>query len=466
MTRGLICIGIMAAIQIGPAARVLADGAHSANWPQFRGENARGVTGDQPLPVRWDVVKDQGVAWKTPIAGLGHSSPIIWGDHLYITTAVSLEGSPQLKVGLYGSGDSAEDMAEQRWLLICIDKRSGKVVWEREALKARPTVARHTKATHCNSTPATNGEFIVTFLGAEGLFCFDMDGKPIWKKDLGRLEGGPLEFDTMEWGFASSPIIESDKVIVQCDVHDQAFVAAFNVEDGKELWRTKRDEVPTWGTPTVYTSGQKKRIAVNGFRHIGGYDLDTGKEVWRMAGGGDVPVPTPISGEGLLFITNAHGAAAPLYAIPCAIEGEVSTEDDAPNNPLWSTPRNGAYMQTPILYRGLLYSCSDRGVLKCYNATTGEMHYQERLGKGVSGFTASPVACGGVVSLTSEEVTVLQIRAGRKMKLELETQMGETTLASPAISDRTIYFRTRGHVIAIGNRGVPAATPGSGDDSE
>jgi outer membrane protein assembly factor BamB len=450
MTKRLIHVAILLGTQIAFSMSTLADEALSPNWPQFRGEYARGTTGEQELPMRWDVPKNSGVLWKTPIEGLGHSSPIIWGDHLYVTTAVSAEGKPELKVGLYGDGDSAQDMGQQRWLLICLDKRTGKVEWQREGHKAKPSVARHTKATHCNSTPATNGKFIVTFFGAEGLFCFDMSGKPVWKKDLGRLEGGPLEFDTMEWGFASSPIIEEDKVIVQCDVHDQAFVAAFDVSDGKELWRTTREEVPTWGTPTVYTAGNKKRIAVNGFRHIGGYDLNTGGEVWKLVGGGDVPVPTPIWGDGLLYIANAHGETSPLYAIHCDIEGEVSAEENSPRSPAWSEHYNGAYMQTPILYRGLLYSCNDRGVVKCYDAKSGKLHFEERLGKGLSGFTSSPVAGGGNVYFTSEEGEVYAVRAGKEFRVRSVNPLGETTLASPAISDRVIYFRTRGHIVAIG----------------
>lgn len=451
MTKKLICAGVLLGTYIAMSAFAWADGTQSSNWPQFRGENARGIAGDQKLPTSWDVPKGRGVHWKEPIAGLGHSSPIIWGDYLYVTTAVSDDGASELKVGLYGDGDSAQDMGQQRWLLICLDKRSGKVEWQREGFQGKPSVARHTKATHCNSTPATNGKFIVTFFGAEGLFCFDMSGKRIWKKDLGRLEGGPMEFDAMEWGFASSPVIHENKVIVQCDVHDQAFVAAFDVADGKELWRTKRDEVPTWGTPTVYAAGNTKRIAVNGFRHIGGYDVNTGSEVWKLVGGGDVPVPTPIWGDGLIFITNAHGATAPLYALPCGIEGDVSAEESSTQGPAWNTPRNGAYMQTPILYRGLLYSCSDRGVLKCYDAKSGELHYQERLGKGLSGFTSSPVAGGGNVYFTSEEGDVYAIRAGKEFRVRSVNPLGETALASPAISDRIIYFRTRGHIVAIGD---------------
>lgn len=421
------------------------------NWPQFRGSEARGVADKHKLPTEWNVPEGKGVMWKTPIPGLAHSSPIVWKSRIYVTTSVSREKDPELKVGLYGAGDSADDMGEQRWLLICLDKRTGKVIWETEGHRGVPTVARHTKASHCNSTPATDGRYIVAFLGAEGLFCFDMKGKLVWKKDLGRLEGGPLEFENMQWGFASSPIIHKGRVIVQCDVHGQNFVAAFDVKDGREIWRTTRDEVPTWGSPSIYTIDGKTRIAVNGFKHIGGYDFATGKEVWKLVGGGDVPVPTPVFADGLIYITNAHGPSAPLYAIRPTADGEISAYEQADTSSVvWSVRRNGAYMQTPLVYQGLLYSCSDRGVLKCYNAKTGQLHYENRLGVGTSGFTSSPVAGDGKVYFASEDGDVYVVRAGSVFEEPKANAMGEICMATPAVSEGVIYYRTRGHLVAIG----------------
>lgn len=452
MTRTLL-LAVMAVMSISQfASPARGEPSNAGNWPQFRGPNACGVDDSRKLPQRWNVPKNQGIKWRTPIPGLAHSSPIVWGDQIFVTTAISAEKEPDLKVGLYGSGDSAKDKGEQRWMLICLDKRSGKKTWEKEGHRGVPSVARHTKATYCNSTPATDGKVIVTFFGSEGLFCFDMDGKPLWKKDLGRLEGGPMEFDTMEWGFASSPILYKGRVYIQCDVHDQAFVAALDASSGKEIWRTKRDEVPTWGTPTVYRDGKSARLAVNGFKHIGGYDLATGKEVWRLHGGGDVPVPTPIVANGLIYITNAHGATAPLYAIRPSAKGDVTQIDESTINHVeWHTPRNGAYMQTPVVYDGRVYSCSDRGVLKCFDAKTGELVYQERLGKGASGFTSSPVAGNKKVYFTSEEGDVFVVKAGRKFKLLATNPLDEVCLSSPALSTGTIFFRTQGHIVAVGS---------------
>jgi outer membrane protein assembly factor BamB len=441
------------AISLTFAASALGDGPSktSGNWPQFRGPGASGVADGRSLPTEWDLESDRNIKWTTPIDGLAHSSPIVWADRIYVTTAISGEPSPELKVGLYGSGDSAADRSEQRWMLIGLDKRTGEILWQREGHRGAPSVARHTKATYCNSTPATDGERIVTFFGSEGLFCFDMDGSPLWKKDLGRLEGGPLEFDTMEWGFASSPVICDGRVFVQCDVHDQAFVAAFDAHSGKQLWRTDRQEVPTWCTPTVYRHAGRARLAVNGFKHIGGYDCQTGREVWRLAGGGDVPVPTPVESEGLLFITNAHGAQRPLYAIRTSALGDLSEAgESARPHMAWSTMDNGAYMQTPLVYRGRVYSCSDRGVLKCYDAATGKLIYEQRLGKGMAGFTASPVAGDGKIYFANEEGDVYVVRAAGAFDALATNALNDICMATPAISDGVIYFRMKGRLIAVG----------------
>lgn len=421
------------------------------DWPQFRGPEAIGVADGFKLPESWSAPEEKGILWKSDIPGLAHSSPIIWGDRIYLTTVVSKDRNPELKVGIYGSGDAAKDMEEQTWRLLCIDKKTGKVLWNKSVYQGVPSVARHTKASHCNSTPATNGKHLVAFLGAEGLFCFDMSGKLQWKKDLGRLAAGAPEDAAMDWGFASSPIIHDDRVFVQCDVHDQAFVAAFDLQSGREIWRTNRKEVPTWGTPTIYRDGQATRIAVNGFKHIGGYDADNGKEIWKMVGGGDVPVPTPVVCDKLIYIANAHGDIAPLYAVRTDAKGTLNAFDETMFKQLaWAEPKNGAYMQTPLVYRGCVYSCTDRGILKCYDAKWGELHYQERLGKGSSGFTASPVAGDGKVFVTNEDGDVHVVRAGAKFELIGINQMGEVCMSTPAISKSVLYIRTKSTLYAVG----------------
>jgi outer membrane protein assembly factor BamB len=422
------------------------------DWPSFRGIAARGIGDGRPTPTTWNVSTGQGVKWKTAIAGLGHSSPIVWGDLVCVATATS-EGEQSLKVGLYGDIAPVNDTTGKAWKVICLDKQSGKLAWERELHRGVPAVKRHTKATHANSTLATDGERIVAFLGSEGLHALDMKGRPVWKKDFGVLESGFFMFPAAQWGFASSPIIHDGLVIVQADVFKGSFVAAFDAKTGKEIWRTPRADVPTWSTPTFYTGPGPAQVVVNGWKHIGGYGLKTGKELWKLTGGGDIPVPTPIVAHGLIFITNAHGPASPVYAIKPTATGDISLAADARTNEhiAWSQNREGAYMQTPLVYGDYLYVCRDNGVLSVYDAKTGERKYQQRLADGKTGFTASGIAANEKIYYTSEEGGVYVIKAGPAYELVAENSLGEIAMATPAVSEGVLFFRTKGHLIAIGS---------------
>jgi len=432
-----------------------ASAADSSNWPMFRGGSALGVA-EGSAPLSWNADSEAGalrnVKWKTPIAGLGHSSPVIWGNRLFVATAVSGAGTAPLRVGLYGDGNSADDNGEQSWMVYCLDKRTGKVLWERTAYKGMPRSKRHTKGTHANTTVAVDGKRVIAFFGSEGLYAFDMEGKQLWKKDFGVIDQGPKGYD-FSWGFSSSPVLFEDKVIVQCDDRNQPFAAALSATDGKELWRTSRSGVSNhgWATPGVVRAGNIGQVVLNAWPYIVSYDLATGKERWRLKSEGDIPVPTPIYAEGLIYVTNAHGGPAPLYAIKPDASGDITPQDGSRTSAgvVWSESKNGAYMQTPVVAGGLVYSCSDRGVLKVYDAATGKMHYQQRLGAGTTGFSASPVLVGGRIYFTSEEGEVYVVKTGAVFELLATNKMGEISMASPAVSDGVLYFRTRGHVVAI-----------------
>ncbi|MCW5977609.1 MAG: PQQ-like beta-propeller repeat protein [Bryobacteraceae bacterium] len=430
----------------------LACAAQDTHWPSFRGPNASGVADGYPAPVSWNIEKSENVRWKTAIPGLGHSSPVIWGDRIFVTTAVDEKKDSSLKVGLYGNIEPVTDDAAQAWKLLCLDRKSGRILWERTAHSGVPKIKRHPKSTHANPTPATNGRQVIAFFGAEGLYAYDFDGKLLWKKDLGVLDSGFFVAPEAQWGFASSPVIHDDLVIVQCDVLTKPFLAAFRLKDGSEAWRTPRTDVPAWSTPTV-ADGEKAQIIVNGFKHIGGYDARTGREIWKLRGGGDIPTPTPVLGHGLAFITNAHGGMSPIYAVRLTATGDISLKEGERSNwhVAWSQPREGAYMPTPVVYGDYLYMGRDNGVLSCYRAVTGERLYQERLGKG-GGFSASLVAADGKVYVSSEEGDVFVVQAGPEFRLLATNSMDDLTMATPAISEGTLYFRTRRSLIAIGGK--------------
>jgi len=428
----------------------------TVNWPSFRGSDAGGVaTAD--LPLSWNADPAAGppknIHWKTAIPGLSHSSPIVWGDRLFVATAIRSEGEAPLKIGLYGSGDSAQDDTEQQWAIYALDRNSGKVLWKQIALRGTPRSRRHPKATHANTTLSTDGKRLVAFFGSQGLFVYDLQGELLWKKDLGVLDSGPHD-TTLQWGHASSPVLADDKIVLQCDQKKGSFLAVLSLQDGKELWRVDRGSVSTqsWATPTVLRSEGRAQVVCNGWPFIASYNLMTGEEFWRLKSGGDIPTPTPVYARGLIFIANAHGGEEPLYAVRPQASGDISLGVGQSSNEgvAWSEIRNGAYMQTPLIVEDYVYSCSDRGVLKVYEAASGQLQYTQRLGSGGTGFTSSPVAAGGRVYFAGEEGEVYVVKAGPRYELLGVNRLAEIVLASPAIAGNALYYRTRGHVLSIG----------------
>jgi outer membrane protein assembly factor BamB len=424
------------------------------DWPGFRGIAARGVDDSRTPPVTWSVPESKLVKWRVPLAGLGHSSPVVWGDQVCTASAISGTPDPQLKVGLYGDIESVKDQTEHKFIVACFDKRTGKQRWERIARQGVPTIKRHPKSTHASSTMAIDGQHVVAMFGSEGLYAYTMNGDLAWKKEFGTLDSGFYMAPDAQWGFASSPLIYNGRVILQADVQKGSFIAAIDVRTGREIWRTPRADVPTFSSPAVVSMNGRDQVIVNGWKHIGGYDLETGKEVWKMSGGGDIPVPTPISAHGLIFITNAHGKAAPIYAIRPTATGDITLKDGESSNQhiAWSYMRDGGYMQTPIVVGDILYVCRDNGVLSAFDAKTGVRHYQARLGDGKTGFSASAVSAGGRIYFTSEDGDVYVVKAGPVYELLATNSLGEVAMATPAISEGTLLFRTRNHLVAVGDR--------------
>ena len=334
--------------------------------------------------------------------------------------------------------------------MYCVDRKTGKILWERTATSGVPKIMRHPKSTHASPTPATDGKRLIVSFGSEGLFAYDLNGKLLWKKDFGVLDSGYYVVPDAQWGFASSPVLHDGVVIVQADVQKNSFVGAFDADSGKELWRTARNDVPTFGTPAVapYANGGLQ-VVVNGWHHIAGYDFKTGKELWMLKGGGDIPVPTPVFADGVVVITNAHGQARPIYAIRTDASGDITGSKDAF---AWTVDKAGNYMQTPLLDQGLGYFCYDNGILTVYQLKTGEKLYQQRLGGGTSGFTSSAVAARDRVYFTNEEGHTYVLAKGGEYKVLGENDLGETVMASPAISGDVLYLRGRKHLFALGSK--------------
>jgi outer membrane protein assembly factor BamB len=422
-------------------------------WPVYRGYMSSGVLDNANLPESFDFNKMINVRWKTEIPGLGLSSPVIWGDLLFITTAVSNSDRQGIKTGIYGEGMPVADSSVHDWKVLCINKNSGKLIWERTAYTGIPRIKRHPKSTHANSSVATDGKFIVAFFGSEGLYCYDYNGRLIWKKNFGVLKSVAFDYVQAEWEFASSPIIYNGVLIIQCDVLENSFLAAYDLKTGRELWKTAREEYPGWCTPNIYKDGNKTRIAVNGYKHRGGYDFETGKEIWWMSGGGDVPIPTPVIGKGLIYFNSAHGHDSPIFAIKTSAQGDITLKPTGILNEYvkWSIPRGGSYIHTLLVYRDHVYNVNWNGSIICYDADSGKEIYRAKLGNAQS-FIASPVASDGKLYIIDEQGTVYIIQDGTSFKQLTEIPMNDICLTAPAITDGMVFFRTQKYLIAVGKK--------------
>lgn len=422
------------------------------NWPSFRGPQASGVAEGQNLPDRWDGIRGENVKWKTPIPGLAHSSPIVWGDRLYVTTAVSSLENATFKHGLFGEGDASTDRSIQKWKVIGVDKRSGKIVWDTIAYEGVPKEKRHVKNTYASSTPVTDGQHIIAFFGSQGLYCFNPQGKLTWKKDLGFLDLGAYDAPEYEWGTASSPIIYRNKVILQCDTQKEDFLLALDIETGATVWKADRNELPSWGTPNIYPGPRRVELITNASNFIRGYDPETGKELWRLGGSSQITAPTPIFSEDLIVVASGRRPEAPIFVIRAGASGDISLGKgiSASDQIAWSKQQRGPYMPTPLIYGEYLYVIANQGIFDCYELRTGKEIYRQRIPHQGGGFSASPVAADGRIYLSSEDGDVFVVKAGKDFELLATNPMGERLMATPALSDGRILFRAEHSLFAIG----------------
>jgi outer membrane protein assembly factor BamB len=423
------------------------------NWPSFRGDASAGNGDGQRAIADWDAASGKNIKWKTPIPGVATSSPIVWGNRVFATTAVSSAGNNSVKTGLYGDVKPVDDLSPHEWKLYCLDKATGKILWERTAAMGAPRTKRHPKSSQASSTPVTDGRRVIAVFGSAGaMIAWDYSGKELWRVTLGTLDSGWFFDPAFQWGHSSSPIIYRNAVILQADVQKGSYIAAWDIATGKPLWRTERaDEISTWGTPTIARTADGRDVVVTNGTKIRGYDPASGKQLWTLGPNSEITIGTPVAGNGLVYVTGGYPPVRPIYAIRPGAEGDISLQKGQESNQsiAWSNMTEGTYIPTPLLYDGYLFTLNINGVLTAYDPQTGKRAFRGRVGTG-GAFSASPIGADGRLYISSEDGEVYVISATPDMKQIAKNDMKEVIMSTPAISDGLIIVRTMGHLYGVG----------------
>ncbi len=431
--------------QAANAPRSSEDGK-SRPWPMWRGADQSGISLETNLPTEWS--PDRNLKWKTPLPGRGHSSAVVWGRRVFVTTDVEgpvVPGKSAIKHIIEGKEfkhpDSVGGDRLHSFRVICIDSETGKIQWERSAYEGEVLDDRHRKGSYAAPTPATDGKRVYAWFGNEGIFCYDFAGKLLWK-------AAPGPIPTVGMGPGTSPIVFENRVILLCDEDsgEHSFVVALDAATGKEVWKTPRQVEASWATPLLARAGNRTELVCNGNQWIISYDARTGKELWRAKGHGSNAIPSPVGGNGIAFVSAGFPVKKTL-AIRLGGNGDLTGGPSI----AWTYDRGTAYVPSGILYGEFLYLISDRGLMTCLDAKTGTVRYDNGRVPIPATFTASPIAHEGRILITSEDGDTFVIKAGPVHEVLATNTVGEPVYATPSISNGTIFIRGERHLFAIAN---------------
>lgn len=441
--RASVVILLAAAIGTGVVDGV---GAQSS-WPAFRGPGAGVVADDPRLPESWS--ETENVVWKAHVPGRGWSSPVVWGDHVFLTSVVKTGQPEPTELGRWRGTDIARTTEPHRWVVYDFELATGNLRWERAVHAGVPADAKHLKNSYASETPVTDGERLYVYSGSAGvLAALDFAGKTVWSVETGRMEM------RSGWGPAASPVLHGGRVFIVNDNEQASFVAAFDARTGRQLWKVARDEGSNWVTPFVWEHTQRTELVTAGTRKIRSYDLD-GKLLWELAGMSTIAIPTPFARDGLLYVSSGYVAddLRPAYAIRPGASGDISLAPGETSNQFiaWSSARLGSYNPSPLVYGSYYYTLHDRGFFTANDAKTGrEVYGRQRISDQASGFSASPWAYNGKIFALSEDGDTFVIQAGPEFSIVGKSSLGETTLATPAIVDGDLVMRTATKLYRIG----------------
>jgi outer membrane protein assembly factor BamB len=403
-------------------------------WPQWRGPDATGVAPHGDPPVEWSESKN--LRWKLPIPGAGSSSPIVWGDRVFVSTSVDTK-KPGAPLGSSRAQKKPETV--HRFALLAIGRRDGRVLWDQTLREAQPHGGTHKDGNWATGSPMTDGQHVYAYFGSDGLYCLDMEGRLQWQKDLGDMT------TKRAFGEGSSPVLSGDTIVVNWDHEGDSFVVALNKNTGDEIWRVERDEVTSWATPLVVTHDGRPQVVVNATGKVRSYDLQTGKQIWETAGMTDNVIPSPVAAGGVVFVTSGFRGNALLAIRLAGAKGDLAASGAI----LWQHDRDTPYVPSPLLYRDTLYFLkSNSGILSSFDAKTGQPHYKQRLAD-VRNVYASPVGANGRVYLAGRQGNVVVIEAGPEFRLLASNSLDDGFDASPAIVDSEIYLRGAKHLYCV-----------------
>ena len=446
--------------------------AQDVAWPQFRGPQSNPVGTHARLADRWS--KTENVEWSQEIPGRGWSSPIVTGGKVYVTTVVTDGKSKPPQIGTEYSNEYIAELRKQglpieevikrvterdielpnevmlHYFIYCLDLKSGNVEWKKEFHTGRPPGGRHRKNSFVSESPVTDGKFVYVYVANLGLWAFDVKGKQIWTTPL---EANPIY---LEFGTGSSPALAGNLLVIVNDNEKQQYIAAFDRKTGKQVWRTNRDiggkgqpvQRSGWATPFVWRHAMRTEIVAVGPTEVISYDL-AGKELWRMSGMAATPVPMPFAYEGLLYINGGRGR--PLFAIRPGATGDISLAKDQTSNQyvVWSAPRGGTYLPSPVAYEGAIYTLTETGILNRYDAKSGKQTYKTRIDPTATAFTTSPWAYNGKLFCLSEEGQTFVVSTEEEFKLLHVNALDDFALASPALVGDRLLIRTEHRLYSI-----------------